>query len=109
MFSKRGSIAINWIVVAGLALITMFILMFVFQSQVSSFVGKFIGIGEDVDAARDGAICDNFFEGRKCFTGVSVCNTDDNTWSRVSPPPNGWDDCPKNTGETAVCCSRIGS
>ena len=108
MRDKKGDVAINWIIVAALALLALFILAFIFKSQVSSFVGQYQNTGDKITAAQEGTSCDDFFSGRKCFRGKDSCSTAENDWQRVSPPPgNEWKDCPATGNAAGICCERI--
>ena len=108
---RSGELTINWLVVAALALLALFVMGFIFSAQLSDFSKRLFGISNDIDAQRRGEQCANLFSGRQCYT--QTCPSiqeqvrtggDPTAQYLLVPAPNGtWADCPP----PQYCCERI--
>jgi hypothetical protein len=115
---KKGELAINWIVVAALALFMLLILMFIFGTQVGDFAEKYMSFGNQIDEARKGESCASFLDGRDCYTKQCTDLNDkadtpatEQSGFRYraapSPPAGAWKDCPAaGNADRKFCCIR---
>lgn len=107
--NRRAELAINWLVVAALAILVLFVMGFVFQDQVGRFIEKITNFGDDLDGVRKGEVCASVFTGRICYSSCADAQafkrtTDPNVqYSIVLPSSDGWNDCKPNE----VCCEQV--
>lgn len=91
MFSKKGSLSVEMMIMAVLGLIVLIVIASVFSGQVSNFVKNIFKTSEDTqDISRS---CT--YQGNKC-TSEESCKQ--RNGFVVPPPVDGWKDC------SNVCC-----
>ncbi len=91
MFSKKGALSVEMMIVAVLGLIVLIVIASVFSGQVANFVKSIFKTSEDTQDIS-----------RSCKYQGNYCTSEDSCSQRngfvVPQPPEGWNDCKQ------VCC-----
>ena len=96
---RKGSLTLETIIVAALALIVLVVLAFIFRTQVGDLVKKYRGVSDDLEEQAKGMKCVTLatMSQRQCESSCSA------EWSEVPLPAEAkeWKDC-----KTKKCCEK---
>lgn len=101
--TKKGMQAIEIIIFVVIALVVLFVVLWIFKDQIGGTLKIFTNTSTKVGEMVEGVRCGTLLEDRTCETPDSLGKCPDNN-RKVSPATGKkWSDCT----EQQICCERV--
>jgi hypothetical protein len=104
--NKKGMQVIEIIVFIVIALVVLFVVLWIFREQIGNALKGYTGISEQTIETAEGIRCETILGDKSCQAPDSKGKCPEST--RLVNPPTGksWTDCTAASGKT-LCCEQV--
>ena len=100
---NKKAMAMNTIVLFVIALVVLFVVLWIFKDQIGKAVSGYTKISTDIGETAEGIKCETIIGDRSCQTGPKCSEGT----KQINPPiGKSWVDCTTKSGKP-LCCEEV--